>query len=755
MCLHDTWSPDRDIHERCVIMTIVIARITVAGAATIINAIITFIQYTLSIAITAILVYAIPKINTAVAWSAISRMIHASLWPTLLQTDSSSCGSSFRVSLFSNFFLISGILIAVAGVVTPLGLSEGELAQFGHQSTVNALYISDKSPIALATSPRDGYEYSRICGASLPLPCPGNGDDGNTSVIAPSTVEIFSSTHHGPFDMQFRRYYKGLGGYNYSMLQAKLTTSESLILRDDIFAIEGLIVDLHTKSPGIGLWNHTMPTLRHGGTWSQNMLWLEPVSSCVNTNLTVDYILRGSPYSGTTEFNLTDRGGFANLTRDYPGLNRDGQHIDIYQHAYKGAALSNALAMERLNTTLNESYIGRAFPLVFGNSSIYPVGEVGHFDLGYLDRNIDIDPKTTSDSSTARILCSGFGGRDTANITNVSVTCSIFLGPPERTDGGDTRVPGVNSTWSQKLYACASATRASIQRVTFSSNGTQDLRALRISRQPNNISVLWAVEKTSLPIGELDIFWGHVAESYENDPSLSTIRSPSFYVPAGSSNIWDVVGSGQPSTVPASAWGLVHSYRSNDAGSTAGYTAQDNYALLRKFQLVIENDPVHGPAQIANLVWTDLMANNLVGTDMNTTPLVTRHEPSVRYDLKYGIPAALLLAFWLPFFLGAVFMFIIGTLKLAHIRHLLNATSAGRILLGHSALVVKHRPSAAGSPAQFGTGHTPAALDHEQPVPPDNLRDSEKGFSEVKYDDTDDWTETAGPTLVEYAREKK
>jgi hypothetical protein len=68
-------------------MAVVIARITVAQAATIFNAIITFIQYTLGITLTAILVYAIPKINTAIAWSAISRRIHASLWPTLLQTS--------------------------------------------------------------------------------------------------------------------------------------------------------------------------------------------------------------------------------------------------------------------------------------------------------------------------------------------------------------------------------------------------------------------------------------------------------------------------------------------------------------------------------------------------------------------------------------------------------------------------------------------------------------------------------------------
>jgi hypothetical protein len=78
--------------------------------------------------------------------------------------------SNFRVSLFSNFFLVSGILIALTGVITPLGLSEGELTPFGRKVNVNAVYIADTSPVALATSPGDGYEFSRICGAFRPTP---------------------------------------------------------------------------------------------------------------------------------------------------------------------------------------------------------------------------------------------------------------------------------------------------------------------------------------------------------------------------------------------------------------------------------------------------------------------------------------------------------------------------------------------------------------------------------------------------------
>jgi hypothetical protein len=194
------------------------------------------------------------------------------------------------------------------------------------------------------------------------MPCPGNGDNGNTSQIAPSIINIFSSTSHSPFRTQFRQYYRGVGGYNYPMLLSLLTTTQSLILREGIFAVESLIVDL-TEHPGIGFWNHTFPTVPHGGTWSNEVLWLEPVSSCVNTNLTIDYKLMGRPNSAT-EVNLTDRGGFVDLSHNYPTLNRSGQHISIYEHAYKGATLSNMYAMLSFNLTArNESYIGRTFPL--------------------------------------------------------------------------------------------------------------------------------------------------------------------------------------------------------------------------------------------------------------------------------------------------------------------------------------------------------------------------------------------------------
>lgn len=56
------------------------------------------------------------------------------------------------------------------------------------------------------------------------------------------------------------------------MLIPTFATTESLILRNGIFAVGGLIVDL--DNPGIGLWNHTVPSgTARGAAWSEDVLW--------------------------------------------------------------------------------------------------------------------------------------------------------------------------------------------------------------------------------------------------------------------------------------------------------------------------------------------------------------------------------------------------------------------------------------------------------------------------------------------------
>ncbi|KAJ7746704.1 hypothetical protein B0H14DRAFT_3514212 [Mycena olivaceomarginata] len=110
-------------------MTILIPHITLAATVTInvTNVIIVFLQYTLAPAFIPLLIYFIPPVNSALTWNVIGCLLHLSLWPTLLRTNSSSArGTSFCTMVFSYLSLAITVLIAFAGVLMPLGLSWGE-----------------------------------------------------------------------------------------------------------------------------------------------------------------------------------------------------------------------------------------------------------------------------------------------------------------------------------------------------------------------------------------------------------------------------------------------------------------------------------------------------------------------------------------------------------------------------------------------------------------------------------------------------
>ncbi|KAF9449834.1 hypothetical protein P691DRAFT_727314 [Macrolepiota fuliginosa MF-IS2] len=660
-------------------MTYLVSNITVAQAATIINAFITFIHFTISLSLVILLVKFMPKANTALSWSNISRTLHSSIWPTILRADSDSNRTSGTVvSTTSLLATLTTVLVAVAGVLLPLGLSQGPIVPANFRQ-LDAQYVPDTSPLALSTTPDRGrFVYGRQCGGFHLVPCPGN-DNPNVTTIAPSTMDIFNSTPHGPFTMQYRRFMDGDPTQNQNCSAGFMGSAETFMLRNDTFAAEGLIIDMTPEHPGIGFWNQTLPEVPRGGTWSQDIMWLEPVTQCVDTNLTIDYFLTEGPDGSIKDFNITDRGGFVNLTHEPPSLNRDGQHIDLYQHAYKGAAYSDLYALLFLNATREGSYIGASYP-INSSSSAYLFGsglnKINVLPLSYLNG--------TATSST-KVVCQGYGSADTANITNVHVSCGIFLGPPLRTDGGDPQYFNRGSKWSQGVYGCTSATRASIQTVTFSNNAS-NIQDIQITRQLSGLDVLWATEKTDLTIGDVDLFWGRVDDRYENDPSLWTTRADSFYLPAGGASIWNVFPVGLPAGAHAHVWGQIYDPISLSGQSLTDYSGQSDYALKARLQSLVAQDPITGNANIRNLIWTDIMANNVIGTQTNRTLWVADHLNTLQYDFKYAIPGFLLFLIWLPSFFGALFLLLTRSLTFAHMRNVLNHTSVGRVVVGTSAL---------------------------------------------------------------------
>ncbi|KAJ7925584.1 hypothetical protein B0H13DRAFT_1705846 [Mycena leptocephala] len=673
-------------------MALYIPLITAGQAATLIHVIILFLQYTLGLALVALLIYFIPPVNSALAWNVIGRSLHASLWPTLLRTYSSSARcTGFRVALFSYLSFAVTVLVAFAGVIMPLGLSTGPVLQASPKS-VPAVFVEDTSPLGLATSPRaTEHTYMRECGLTTFASCPDS--HSHSAVVPPETVAKFKATPYSPFGIEFRRYFITTGEVplNYTVLYSHFSSTESLILRTGMFAVGGLVVDM--DNPGIGLWNHTLPTeTPNGGVWSADVLWLEPVSACVDANITVDYMVEDA-FSADQPFNynLTDRGGFFNLTHVEPELYPDAHSMDLWQHAYMGAVLSNSMAMQLNNLTRNESYYGRTFPLPVEslmNAAVFGPGTMQLAGIPYLQPG---PLNSSSADENIQALCQGYGDTDTANITNIAVNCYTLLAPPQRSDGGDTRLPANQSTWTQRIYSCAGATRARMQHVEFSSNGTMDLSGLGISRRDIDSPVLWATEKTEFKIRDIDIFWGRIPDSLERDSSLWTTRSDVFYIPAGVSDSFlgasTLVNSPQTSTLPSLAWAAIKQFaHGQNPGNVMDYTALSNFALMSKFQSLISTDPQHGPSQILNLIWTDLMANNALGTDSRSTLLVRANVPSIAYDLRFAIPALILLVLWVPLFGAAAVVTIGGLLKFSRVRHLLNHTGAGRIALGNSAL---------------------------------------------------------------------
>ncbi|KAI9862930.1 MAG: hypothetical protein M1813_004103 [Trichoglossum hirsutum] len=123
-----------------------------------------------------------------------------------------------------------------------------------------------------------------------------------------------------------------------------------------VIPAEGLTVD--AKVGGIGFRNYTLPTgLSHGATWAEDLLFIGPETSCVNTNLTLDFKFNTNASQNLdgrlSESWLTDRGGFVGLNQTYPFYDHANAHTypGLQARAYKAACLNNAWTMAYLNVT--------------------------------------------------------------------------------------------------------------------------------------------------------------------------------------------------------------------------------------------------------------------------------------------------------------------------------------------------------------------------------------------------------------------
>lgn len=308
--------------------------------------------------------------------SVVGRTIHNSYWPMILRTDSSaSFGVRKSVKVISMLKQFSLGLVAVAAIVTPLGLYEAILA--GEEATPWPFqYVKDSSPMGYGTPPRSDLGFSRKCG---PMTCPGSDvtvitsiNDTTTSADLPNgydtriprnLTELFSSglaaqspSMSSIFDIQWRSYTTDQSDNidkGAKFLVGAFRQLSTLILDDTVQAVEGLVVD--TLNGGIGFRNHTVPLgLQYGATWSEELLFAEPETQCVDTNLTLDFsIPTGLFTDNIANLTLTDRGGFSLLIQKYPeyDLSDTQQNPDLLGRAYKAAWMNNALTMVRFTTS--------------------------------------------------------------------------------------------------------------------------------------------------------------------------------------------------------------------------------------------------------------------------------------------------------------------------------------------------------------------------------------------------------------------
>ena len=136
-------------------------------------------------------------------------------------------------------------------------------------------------------------------------------------------------------------------------------------------------------------------------------------------------------------------------------------------------------------------------------------------------------------------LCQGVEGGDYANITNIFVACGLMVAIPQRQDSSLNLLFNSGGKWSQRLYSCASAVKATIKTVNFHLNGTQGLKSLSVTSVeakvfPDDTSKpLWGVENTGnrYKISQLPMIWGLVSSAYENNENVSTVRQESLYLP--------------------------------------------------------------------------------------------------------------------------------------------------------------------------------------------------------------------------------
>ncbi|PGH12291.1 hypothetical protein AJ79_04357 [Helicocarpus griseus UAMH5409] len=651
--------------------------LTVAHVSGLIAAGIFLLQHFIPSATSLILAGLLRDENTAATWTQVARSLHSTYWPLFVGADPATAGTVSRLAQFEALMrpLTLGI-VAVAAVITPLGLYD-TIVPAESTSLEPFKYTRDTSPFGFGTPPRSSLGLNRFCGTPTFIPCPGsnvivetnsNGSRnfpfGYDNRIPSNLTEAFQSglkslppTVSSIFDIEYRsygiRFEKDINNGS-KFLTGAYRQAGVLALNDAYDIVEGLIVD--TKNGGVGFRNHTTPSpLPHGSEWSEDLLFVEPHTQCLDTNLTMDF--RISPENGMEIENLvlTDRGGFVDLNTDYPQYDRNDTQAnpDLLGRAYKAAYLNNALTMVYLNVSnpntgklpafsYMNSEMNKTFPMdgniIMKYDSLLTSRKWGSYlDLPSILSNFtnstsnnspglgDDYPNpfniSTRNFTTISTLCHGAGELDYANITNIAVMCGTAFGAPRLRDGSQSLVFEPGSEWTVPLYSCASAARAVIKTVDFRFNGTDGLKSLSIRGihekrySKNDDKPLWGVEDPGAILEDVRPLWGLVSDEYKGRKNISVLQKESLWLPGFAGRF--AQGPTSYANLPGvyfhtGAFEAAYEIGPNPSGGLSDYSGKTNIAMFAKWQEY--SDKASTTAKIINLVWTDVAANAVVGT---------------------------------------------------------------------------------------------------------------------------------------------
>ncbi|KAJ1714091.1 hypothetical protein NYO67_3684 [Aspergillus flavus] len=648
------------------------AELTVGYVSGIIAAAVFLVRVFVPTVICLVVIGHLPEENTIVSWSVVSRLIHSSYWPTILNSDTAASTGVSRAINACNWLQLGALgLVAITGIVTPLGLYD-TIGPDDTPTNIPFRYASDISAFGKATRSRDGYRSLRVCYAdedpNTDEGCPGAPpnindieDPAEAYSIWPSSVDLFTSgkvpsTVSSLFDIQWRSFRSttnvALGVNGSAFSEGYYRQISQFIMEEGIIAVEGLIVD--TKAGRIGFRNHTVPVdVPTGARWTEDILFIEPEARCVNTNLTVDYRYNPSSetydsFEDTRDPVLVDHGGFSNLPHAVYEIDTANfqNNVALYERAYSAAWRHNMALMQFFNVTTNgsdglapfaymNSEVGKKFDLrSIGSSYIAPVTVqtdsryAGFLELPFpnqstssslRDRPEGPNPVNLTAQDTyaiAQEACHYPSMEDLSNLSFVGVSCGTVFAAPGRLDG-DPLIPDTNSTWSTPIYSCAAAAKAAIRKVTFRFNGTGELDNLEIERiERSSKPQLWGVERlANHTIRNVRPLWGIVSPEVGTRDDISTVERDHLWLPGYPDTSVSDLYTGQ-ANMPGSQFYMdrllsLFGVR-NMEKSTSRYTGLNDLALYSQW-LELSNSS-SGVEHMLKLMWTDMAANTVVGT---------------------------------------------------------------------------------------------------------------------------------------------